>query len=147
MSCKSRFVIASAIFLALASHVASSTTPNRIAQAIENRSDTLEVKPGTAEARVVRAQILLDRARFSPGQIDGRYGGDLGVAVKGYQEEHHLNPNGIIDAEMWSILDADKRPLLKTYTITAADLKGPFMPIPKDVQEQARMKTMGYESA
>src|SRR5436190_3758283 len=147
MSCKSRFVIASVIFLALASHVASSTTPNRISQAIENRSDTLEVKPGTAEARVVRAQILLDRARFSPGQIDGRYGGDLGVAVKGYQEEHHLNPDGIIGTQMWRILDADRRPLLKTYTITAADLKGPFMPIPKDAQEQARMKWMGYESA
>src|SRR5205823_2783317 len=88
---KSRFVVASAIFLALALHAASSTTPNRIAQAIENRSDTGEVRPGTAEARVVRAQILLDRARFSPGQIDGHYGADLGVAIKGYQEDHHLN--------------------------------------------------------
>jgi hypothetical protein len=47
---------------------------------------------------------------------------------------------------MWRNLDADTRPLLKTYTITAADLKGPFMPIPKDIQEQARMKWMGYES-
>ena len=92
--------------------------------------------------RVARAQILLDRARFSPGQIDGNYGGDLGVAIKGYQEAHHLNPNGVIDTQTWRILDADKRPLLKTYTITAADLKGPFMPTPKDVQEQARMKWM-----
>src|SRR5438094_5213015 len=142
MSCKSRFVIASAIFLALASHVASSTTPNRIAQAIENRSDTLEVKPGTAEARVVRAQILLDRARFSPGQIDGRYGGDLGVAIKGYQEAHQLSPSGTIDADMWRTLNEDTRPLLTTYTITSADLNGPFRPIPDDVQEQAAMKWM-----
>ena len=84
MKGKCRFAAASAIVLALAAGAASSTTPNRIAQAIENRSDTGEVRPGTtAEARVVRAQILLDRARFSPGQIDGRYGGDLGVAIKG----------------------------------------------------------------
>jgi lipoprotein-anchoring transpeptidase ErfK/SrfK len=144
---KCRFAAVSAIVLALAAHAALSTTPNRIAQAIENRSDTGEVRPGSAEARVVRAQILLDRARFSPGQIDGRYGGDLGVAIKGYQEEHHLNPDGIIGPQMWRILDADKRRLLKTYTITAADLKGPFVPIPKDVQEQAQMKWMGYESA
>ncbi len=142
-----RLAVASAIVVILCSHVASSTTPNRMAQAIENRSDKAEIRPGTAEARVVRAQILLDRARFSPGQIDGRYGGDLGVAIKGYQEDHHLNPDGIIGPEMWRLLDADTRPLLKNYTITALDLKGPFMPLPKDVQEQARMKSMGYESA
>jgi lipoprotein-anchoring transpeptidase ErfK/SrfK len=115
-------------------------------QAIENRADTAQVAPGSAGMRVVRAQILLDRSRFSPGQIDGSYGGDLGIAVKGYQEEHHLNPNGIIDAEMWRLMNADRRPLLTKYTITAADLKGPFGPIPKDVQEQAGMMWMGYES-
>src|SRR5437762_1576587 len=136
-------VVSTIAALALTAHAA---TLNRVAQAIENRSDTGEVKLGTAEPRVVRAQILLDRARFSPGQIDGRYGGDLGVAVKGYQEAHHLDPDGIIGTQMWRELDGDKRPLLTTYTITAADLKGPFMPIPQDVQEQARMKWMGYES-
>src|SRR5437763_11584782 len=47
---------------------------------------------------------------------------------------------------MWRELNVDKRPLLTTYTITVADLKGPFLPIPPDVQEQARMKWMGYES-
>ena len=146
MGAHCRFAAASVIVLALAVHAASSTTSNRIAQAIENRLDMADVRPGTAEPRVVRAQILLDRARFSPGQIDGRYGGDLGIAVKGYQENHHLNPTGTIDTQMWRMLNADKRPLLQTYTITAADLKGPFTAIPKDVQEQALMKWMGYES-
>jgi len=41
---------------------------------------------------VVRAQILLDRAKFSPGEIDGVYGDDLGIAVKGYRENHGLKP-------------------------------------------------------
>src|SRR5471030_2211839 len=144
MNGKCTMAVASAIVMALTAHAA---TLNRIAQAIENRSDTGEVRPGTAEARVVRAQILIDRARFSPGQIDGRYGGDLGVAIKGYQEAHHLNADGIVGAEMWASLDADTRPLLTTYTITAAVLKGPFVPIPEDVQAQARMRWMGYESS
>jgi lipoprotein-anchoring transpeptidase ErfK/SrfK len=135
--------VVSTITLALTTHAAPL---DRLAQAIENRSDTGEVRLGSAEARVVRAQILLDRARFSPGEIDGRYGADLGVAVKGYQEARHLDSDGVIGTQMWRDLDADTRPLLTTYTITAADLKGPFAPIPQDVQEQAQMKWMGYES-
>ena len=143
MTGKCGLAVVSTIVLTLTAHAAPL---NRVAQAIENRSDTGEVRLGSAEPRIVRAQILLDRARFSPGEIDGRYGEDLAVAVKGYQEAHHLDPDGIIGPQMWRELDADARPLLRTYTITAADLKGPFMPIPADVQEQARMKWMGYES-
>src|SRR5437773_2358163 len=75
-----RVAVATAIVLLWAAYAAPSTTTNRITQAIENRSDKGLVSPGAAEARVVRAQILLDRARFSPGQIDGHYGGDLGIA-------------------------------------------------------------------
>jgi peptidoglycan hydrolase-like protein with peptidoglycan-binding domain len=52
---------------------------------------------------VTRAQILLDRARFSPGDIDGVYGDDFGVAVKGYRENHGLKPTSTIDAEMWCL--------------------------------------------
>ncbi len=102
--------------------------------------------PGTTGARVIRAQILLDRARFSPGEIDARYGDDLGIAIKGYRENHGLTASGTIDSDMWKLLNADNRPLLTTYKITRADLRGPFKPIPKDVQEQARMRWMGYES-
>jgi len=95
---------------------------------------------------VIRAQILLGCARFSPGEIDGHYGGDLGIAIKGYQENHGLAVTGVIDAEMWRLLDAHPGPLLITYTITAADEKGPFEPIPKNVIEQAKLKWMGWES-
>ena len=147
MNGKRRLAITASILLGLAAHEASSTTPNRFAQAVENRSDRAEIRPGSSDARVVRAQILLDRTRFSPGQIDGRYGGDLGIAIEGYQEDHQLIPDGIIGKQMWQELNEDKRPLLKTYTITAADLKGPFGPIPADVKEQAKLKWMGYESA
>ena len=113
MNGKYTVAIASAIAMAL---TAQAATLDRMAQAIENRSDTGEVRPGTAEARVVRAQILLDRARFSPGQIDGQYGGDLGVAVKGYQEAHHLNPDGIIGAEIASQSIPDGYTLLVSST-------------------------------
>lgn len=104
------------------------------------------VRPGASGPRVMRAQILLDRARFSPGEIDAHYGDDLAVAVKGYQERHGLEPTGIINAYMWRLLNRDRRPLLRSYTITQADEKGPFQPVPADVQARAQMKWLGYES-
>jgi len=114
--------------------------------AIEDSTKTGAVGPGAAGPRVVRAQILLDRARFSPGQIDGVYGDDFGVAVKGYRESHGLQPAGIIDAEMWRLLNSDAGPLLLTYTITQADEKGPFLPLPAEVQDKAKLKWLGFET-
>jgi peptidoglycan hydrolase-like protein with peptidoglycan-binding domain len=113
---------------------------------IEDSTKTGAVGPGATGRRVVRAQILLDRARFSPGEIDGVYGDDFGIAVKGYQENHGLKPTGTIDAEMWRLLDRDAGPLLLTYTITKADEKGPFQPAPADVLEKAKMKWLGFET-
>jgi lipoprotein-anchoring transpeptidase ErfK/SrfK len=117
-----------------------------IANEIEDSTKTDAVGPGATGPRVVRAQILLDRARFSPGEIDGVYGDDLGIAVKGYRESHSLKPSGTIDAEMWRLLDSDRGPLLVTYAITQADEKGPFLPLPQDIQEKAKMKWLGFET-
>jgi lipoprotein-anchoring transpeptidase ErfK/SrfK len=116
------------------------------ANEIADPTKTGAVAPGTTGPRVVRAQILLDRARFSPGEIDGVYGGDFEVAVKGYQESHGLKPTGIIDAEMWGLLNRDAGPVLLTYVITQADEKGPFLPLPAEVQEKAKMKRLGFET-
>jgi lipoprotein-anchoring transpeptidase ErfK/SrfK len=113
---------------------------------IEDSTKTGAVGPGAAGPRVVRAQILLDRARFSPGEIDGVYGNDFGIAVKGYQENHGLKPTGTIDAEMWRLLDRDAGPLLLTYTITQADEKGPFQKAPDDILEKAKLKWLGFET-
>ncbi|MGA2436541.1 MAG: L,D-transpeptidase family protein [Bryobacteraceae bacterium] len=116
------------------------------ANEIEDATKTGAVGPGATGPRVVRAQILLDRARFSPGEIDGVYGDDFGIAVKGYQESHGLKPTGTIDAETWRLLDSDAGPLLLTYTITRADEKGPFQPAPTDIQEKAKLKWLGFET-
>lgn len=126
--------------------VAPPIAGNLMANQIEDSTNNGAVGPGASGPQVVRAQILLDRARFSPGEIDGRYGDDLGIAIKGYQENHNLKPTGTIDAETWNLLNADTGPLLMTYAITAADEKGPFRPVPNDNQERAKMTWLGYES-
>jgi lipoprotein-anchoring transpeptidase ErfK/SrfK len=117
-----------------------------LANGIEDSTRTEAVAPGAAGPRVTRAQILLDRARFSPGEIDGVYGGDLGVAIKGYQENNGLKPTGIVDAEMWRLLNSDPGPVLLTYAITQADEKGPFLPLPVAVQDKAKLKWLGFET-
>ena len=116
------------------------------ASEIEDATKTGAVGPGATGPRVVRAQILLDRAMFSPGEIDGVYGDDFGIAVKGYQESRGLKPTGTIDAETWRLLDSDAGPLLLTYTITRADEKGPFEPAPTDFREKAKLKWLGFET-
>jgi hypothetical protein len=126
--------------------LAASAIPSLAANEIEDSTKTGVVGPGATGPRVVRAQILLDRARFSPGEIDGVYGDDFAIAVKGYQENHDLKPTGTIDAEMWRLLDTDAGPLLLSYTITKADEKGPFQSIPDDTLEKAKMKWLGFET-
>jgi len=127
-------------------HVGAPVSRSLTTSAIEDSTKTGTVGPGATGPRVVRAQILLDRARFSPGEIDGQYGDDLGIAIKGYQENHNLKPTGTIDEEMWRLLNGGTGHLLLTYMITNANARGPFLPLPNDVQEKAKMKWLGYES-
>ena len=116
------------------------------AAAINDRSARDVVKPKSTGAAVVRLQILLDRAHFSPGQIDGQFGDNLRVALAGYQAVHNLPVTGIGDANTWQSLNSDAEPALMPYTVTADDLAGPFHKIPDDMMQQAKLDALDYES-
>jgi len=134
-----------AVLVLAASGLGAAVSSDLFSSEVEHAT-AAPVGPGATGAKVLRAQILLGCARFSPGEIDGRYGDDLGIAIRGYQEDHGLKPTGVIDAEMWKLLDSHTGPLLVSYTITAADVKGPFERTPSNVADQASLKWMGYES-
>ena len=105
--------------------------------------------PATVDgpAATLRAQILLDRARFSPGEIDGQAGSNLARAVSGYQAAHGLAVDGRIGAEVWASLNAaDTAPALVPYTLTAEDIAGPYAKIPEDMEAKAALKSLGFES-
>lgn len=117
------------------------------AAVIEDASQSAVIGPNAKGSAVVRAQILLDRAHFSCGEIDGNYGSNMEKTVAAFQRARDLPVNGAIGPQTWAALNGDPTPALFSYTIAAEDVAGPFMKVPADLMEQAKLPFLGYESA
>jgi lipoprotein-anchoring transpeptidase ErfK/SrfK len=98
---------------------------------------------------IVRLQVLLDRARYSPGEIDGRFNDNTKAAIRAYELANGLPVDGVLDRDLWNRLTgADQRPAMRTYVIDPADVAGPFTPrIPDSFQAMSRLDGLGYRSA
>lgn len=118
-------------------------TPERV-----NGAPSLPVGPGMEGPSVLAVQILLDRARFSPGVMDGRWGKNTEKAVYFFQRAHDLPSNGTVDRATLERLRsvAGGSDLVEARTLDAADVEGPFVAIPEDIYEKAELDCMCYES-
>jgi lipoprotein-anchoring transpeptidase ErfK/SrfK len=101
----------------------------------------------TIDGTIFHAQVLLDRAGFAPGVIDGRKGMSFEEAVKGFQTSRDLPVTGQLDTPTRQALLRDPAPSTRYLRISPDDARGPFVgSIPKDPVEQAKMPSLGYRN-
>jgi lipoprotein-anchoring transpeptidase ErfK/SrfK len=117
-------------------------------EAIEDaRFDPAPTKDGSRSAMLLKAQVLLDRARFSPGVIDGFPGDNTRQAIAVYEERHGMAADGEIDEAVWSALtQADSEPVTQRYTITPDDVRGPFAEIPEKFEAMSKLDKLSYRN-
>ena len=105
--------------------------------------------PRAVNARDLWVQVLLDRAHFSPGEIDGSKGNVTSTILRKFQSGHTLPASGEPDEATINALRAgrEKTQSLILYEIVYDDVRGPFMPVPKNMMLQAKLPASGYQNA
>jgi lipoprotein-anchoring transpeptidase ErfK/SrfK len=103
-----------------------------------------------SEWSVLHAQVLLDRARFSPGPIDGKMGSNTEKALRAFQKAGNLEASGLLDPATWTELEARAGAgvaALTEYKISKDDVDGPFVAsIPESLEKMARLNRLAYTS-
>jgi lipoprotein-anchoring transpeptidase ErfK/SrfK len=98
---------------------------------------------------ILRAQVLLDREGFSPGEIDGRPGDNVSKAIVAFAQARNLKVARRLTPELWSALRATSdEPALIEYTVADNDVKGPFLDhVPSRMEDMRGLKRLSYGSA
>ncbi|MGC2780253.1 MAG: L,D-transpeptidase [Bradyrhizobium sp.] len=94
----------------------------------------------------IRAQVLLDRAHVSPGEIDGRFGDNAQKALAAFAAAKGLKSGAKLTSELWAALtQQDQEPAIVAYRITKQDVKGSFLnPVPKKLEAMKDLPAIGY---
>ncbi|TGQ66268.1 MAG: murein L,D-transpeptidase [Mesorhizobium sp.] len=141
-----RFVLFVAAALALAS---SGTEAAKLDPTAVNQAQFSAGEPKGVSPAILKAQILLDRARFSPGLIDGRVSENFTKAVRAFQAANGFPSDGKLTRETWDKLMATSaNAALVAYELTRKDVRGPFTKhIPARLERMAHLPRLGYHSA
>lgn len=108
-----------------------------------------QMAEGAQQQLLIKAQVLLDRAHFGPGVIDGKPGENFRQALAAFEKAKGMTSDGKLDAESWAALTRDAQPVMQDYVIADADVAGPFLdrlPDPKDYKGMAKLEKLSYTS-
>jgi len=96
-------------------------------------------QPQQPKRDMLAVQVLVDRAGFSPGEIDGNGGTNTDRAVDAYER--------VTGSQVGDLVVAAKEPPTTKYTITAEDAAVPLVrSIPRDMEAKAGLKRLNYTS-
>ncbi|MDO7841804.1 L,D-transpeptidase family protein [Sphingomonas immobilis] len=125
-----KFIVATALIVSAASAAASAGAPANVDQS------------------VLQVQVVLDHLGFSPGLLDGKTGKSFTTALKGFQESRGLTTSGTLDdATRIALKPYATMPATRKLRLSAEVLAGPFIsPIPKALDQQAKLSSLGYSS-
>jgi lipoprotein-anchoring transpeptidase ErfK/SrfK len=134
------------LFIALAAAPAAGAelTPASINSAEPSGRSLSADKPSPVG---VRLQVLLDRAHFSPGEIDGKFGENAKKALRAYADAQQLPGTSDLTADVWKKLETDNAPVLTNYTIAEKDVRGPFLHnLPHKMEAMKDIPKLSYTS-
>lgn len=121
------------------------------ANAINSAPVVVPLKGDVAGPSVLKTQVFLDRSGFSVGALDGRWGRNTAIALFWFQKSRGLNATdaGALDEQTYRTLAANAgadQSAVVQYALVDDDVKGPFVTIPEDVYDKAKLDCLCYES-
>ena len=106
-------------------------------------------KAGGIVPHLIKAQVLLDRAHFSPGEIDGKLGDNFKKAVSAFAMKNDVGSSDGLTEKIWEKLVSNRNePVLIEYFLTKADVEGPFVKdFPRKMEDLKDLPNLGYKSS